>query len=388
MAARRVLVTGARAAAALDLARDFDAAGWEVHLADSRHVRTARWSRVPARHHRYPAPRAQGSAFRQRIAELVERHGIELVVPVCEEVFHLAAPSLHRTLNDRLFAPDIATLRTLHDKLSFAHACRQWGLPVPESHPIDGTDALGRFAAISHEWVFKPRFSRFGDRALVAPEPRALHRIEPTQQIGWMAQRYVRGEEACFHAIAHRGRLVAFAAYRSDWRLGGGASYAFEPLPQKRSGTLRAIADAIANQTELHGQFACDVIFDELGAPFLLECNPRATSGVHLLAGDGDLARSIGDAIAMPDRPHRMAYLAPAMWLFGLPRSFRGAQFASWRTVLAEGHDAISRPGDRVPIAGALADAAGFFLTGLRHNVSTNEATTFDIEWNGEDMDR
>ncbi len=388
MASRRVLITGARAAAALDLARDFDAAGWEVHLADSTRVRMARWSRLSARHHRYPPPRTQGDAFRRRIAELVAHHDIELVVPVCEEVFHLAAPSLHRVLGDRLFAPDMATLRTMHDKLSFAHACQRWGLPVPESHPFEGADAHARFVAVSAEWVFKPRFSRFGERALVAPTSHALRAIDPVARGGWLAQRYVNGEEACFHAIAHRGTLVAFSAYRSDWRLGGGASYAFEPLSQRRSDTLRAIADAITCRTAWHGQFACDVMFEGESAPFLLECNPRATSGVHLLAGDGSLARSIGDGIAMPDRPHRTAYLAPAMWLFGLPRALRDGQFAKWRALLAEGSDTISRPGDRLPIAGALADAAAFFRTGLRHNISTNGAATFDIEWNGENLDR
>jgi len=34
-----------------------------------------------------------------------------------------------------------------------------------------------------------------------------------------------------------------------------------------------------------------------------------------------------------------------------------------------------------------LIDATGFFLHSLRHNISTNAATTFDIEWNGEEMD-
>lgn len=385
---RRVLITGARAAAALDLARDFHAAGWQVHLADSRAVRMARWSRLPVRHHLYPPPRTQQAAFRQSIAELVAQHEIELVVPVCEEVFHLAAPTLHAVLGDRLFAPDLATLRSLHDKLAFARACQRWELPVPDSHPIADAKALARFAATSSDWVFKPRFSRFGDRALIAPDARALRRIDPAVPGGWMAQRRISGDEVCFHAVAYRGALVAFAAYRSEWRLGGGASYAFEPSVEGHARSLHAIAETLADSAKLHGQFACDVMFDAAGAPFLLECNPRATSGVHLLAGEGGLARTIGDGVVLPGASHRTACLGPAMWLFGLPRALRGGKVAEWRRLVVDGRDAISRPGDRAPIAGALADFAGFFLTGIRHNVSTNGATTFDIEWNGEDLER
>lgn len=384
---RHVLITGARAAAALDLARDFHAAGWKVHLADSRQVRMARWSRLSARHHRYPPPRQQGEAFRTKIMELVKQHDIALVVPTCEEVFHLAEPSLREWLGKRLFTPSLTTLRCLHDKLAFAHACLDWGVPVPESHGVIDADALAHFKPTSREWVFKPCFSRFGVRALVGPSAAELEQIVPSQEQPWLAQRRIMGEEACLHAVAHGGRLVAFASYRSDWRLEGGASYAFEPLPEAQSELLSAMAETLAVSAGIHGQFACDVMFDEAGQPYLIECNPRATSGVHLLVGQGDLARAIGDGTPMTAQAQAATYLAPAMIMFGLPSALRHGRLGQWRSLVARGSDAISRPGDRLPIAGAIADAGAFFLTGLRQRISTNAATTFDIEWNGEEQD-
>jgi hypothetical protein len=386
--ARRVLITGSRAAAALDLARDFAADGWEPHLADSVTSRMARWSKLAASHHRYPPPKQQGAAFRARICELVDQHRFDLVVPTCEEVFRLAAPSLHVRLGERLFAPALPTLRRLHDKFAFVEACRDWGLPAPESHLIEKGADLAPFASTSPHWVFKPRFSRFGDKAVIGPDRRSLEAIRPNAQTPWLAQRRVIGEEACFHAVAHRGTLVAFAAYGSQWRLRGGARYAFEPLPHAGVTMMRALAEQLARRGGLHGQFACDVMVDAAGAPFLLECNPRATSGVHLLAGGGQLARAIHAGVPAPDAPFQTAYLVPAMLLLGLPRALRRSDLAGWRACLAAGRDAISRPGDRAPLAGAVADAAAFFLGGLRHNISTNAATTRDIEWNGEELDR
>ena len=385
---RRVLITGARAAAALDLARDFAAAGWTVHLADCVKVRMARWSRVSASHHLYPAPRQDGASFRAWTARFVSDNEIDLIVPTCEEVFHLAAPSLHKQLGGKLFAPDLATLRSLHDKLAFARSCSEWGLDVPESHSIADAAALAPFMGSSREWVFKPRFSRFGDKALIAPPSGAVARIDPNADAPWLAQRYIDGEEACFHAVAHRGRLIAYTAYRSDWCLGGGARYAFEPTESRHYDALRAIAEKLAKSAGIHGQFACDVMLSSDGKYYLLECNPPATSGVHLLVGNGDLAKAIEDGRPMPQRASRAAYLAPAMALFGLPLALRDNRFAEWKALLTTGHDAISRPGDRAPIFGAVADAAGFFLTGLKHGISTNAATTFDIEWNGEELDR
>ncbi len=386
--ARRVLITGARAAAALDLARDFVAAEWEVHLADSRLVRMARWSKLPVRHHRYPPPREAREAFRTRIAAIVAEEAIDLIVPTCEEVFHLAAPALRAQLGGRLFAPDLATLRQLHDKFAFARACEAWGLPVPESHLLTSAADIAPFAAQASGWVFKPCFTRFGNATLIGPSPKALARVAPSPEVPWIAQRRVEGSEACFYAVAHNGALTAFAAHRSGWRLAGGASYAFEPLGGASAEALREIAAELASRAGIHGQFACDAIFDAAGQPFLIECNPRATSGVHLLSGNGALARAIGDGARAPTQSDRAAFLGPAMLVYGLPLALRQAQLGEWVRLLVAGREVIGRPGDRLPILGALVDAAAFHREGRRHSISTTAATTRDIAWNGEDLDR
>ncbi|WP_181443610.1 hypothetical protein [Porphyrobacter sp. YT40] len=385
--ARSVLITGARAVAALDLARDFVAAGWQVHLADSCVSRMARWSRLAAEHHLYPPPRQEGEAFRRAIATLVGEKNIDLVVPTCEEVFHLAAPSLRRALGARLFAPDLATLRQLHDKFAFARACDGWGLPAPESHLLESPADVARFAGEASEWVFKPCFTRFGDAALVDPAPQALAQVTPTPAAPWLAQRRIFGREAAFYAVAHHGALTAFAAYASEWRLGGGASYAFEPLDAGDAAALHDLAARLSSSAGLHGQFACDVMIDAQGCPFLIECNPRATSGVHLLTGSGTLARAIGEGVPTPPQSHAPAYLGPAMVVYGLPQAFRERRLRPWWHLLATGREAISRPGDRWPLAGALADAAGFFREGRRHSITTTAAATRDIAWNGEELD-
>ncbi len=385
--AERVLITGARAAAALDLARDFAAAGWDVHLADCAATRMARWSSIPAKVHRYASPVYDRAGFRADILRLIASITPVHVIPVCEEVFHLAAPPLENAMAGRLFAPPLPVLRRLHDKHAFAEACRKWGLPVPEFELLANREDLRRFAAQSADWVFKPPFSRFGESALVGPSAERLARCSPSQECPLLAQRRIRGEEACFYAAAHDGELVAFCAYHSRWRFGGGASFAFTPLDHERAELLRALARRLASSCEITGQFACDAIFDADGAPWLIECNPRATSGVHLLTGSGDLARAIALGIPMPAN-HTPAprHLAPAMAVFGLPLALRTGRVAEWRSAMRDGTDAISRSEDRRPLAGALLDGAAFAFQGFRHGISTTAATTRDIAWNGEDL--
>lgn len=393
--AKRVLITGARSAAALEIARDFAAAGWHVHLADSVPARISRWSAVPAQHHSYPPPRSQGNAFRKAIAELTRAYDFDLIVPTCEEVFHLAQPGLRQIMDAKLFAPPIEQLTILHDKLAFADHCEAEGLPVPESRAIETADDIKTLAPEARDWVVKSRFGRFGERTMIAPDPSELADImagPPGKWPGkwpgiWMAQRLTRGDEVCLHLAAYQGKLVHFAAYTSRWRLSGGACYAFEPLDPGRTEMLRELALQLVEAGGLHGQFGYDVIITPGGDPYLIECNPRATSGVHLMAGGGQLARAIADGIPARSEVSKPAYLGPAMLFFGLGRAVTTGQIREWASTLAAGTDAISRPGDRLPFFGAVIDTARFALVAVRRGISVNAATTYDIEWNGEDFE-
>lgn len=364
----RVLITGARAAVAIDLARDFHRAGYEVHLADSTTARIARWSRAPAAVHRYAPPRTEPARFAAGIAAL----DAALIVPTCEEVFHLA----RLPLGGRLFAPPLPLLRRLHAKHEFAALASGLGLPVPETRLLTPD-----FAEDSRAWVFKPAYSRFGARALIGPA--SLDGLDPDGL--WVAQRRVVGREISFYAVAHQGALAAFAAYASSWRLSGGASFAFAPLEAPLAGRIAEVAAALAAGTGLTGQFACDLIVDEAGDPWLIECNPRATSGLHMLTCTGALARAIvsgGDRLSATGGPRHML---PAMLTYGLRQALAERRFGEWRQALRAGTDVIGAPGDRRPALGAVLDTLGFMAAARRAGISVTEATTADIEWNGEE---
>lgn|SRR5215217_104460 len=379
----RVLVTGARAAAALDIARDFARAGYEVHMADCATARIARSSNAPARIHRYPSPVRDPAGFRERVVALVNELDPVLVVPSCEEVFHLAA----LPLGERLFQPPAAMLRRLHDKALFAELCGVSGLPAPETHRLDTPADLEAFRTQSRDWVFKARYSRFGKGTLVGPSADALSRIAPSPGRGWIAQRRIEGREVSFYAVARGGQVTAFAAYGSAWRLAGGASLTFDLLEPALSEAILDLATTLAKAADLTGQFACDLIVDQDGKPWLIECNPRATSGVHLLSGDGLLARAMlhGGETPLLARPGAR-HLLPAFLTFGLGLALRSGRLPAWLRQLRDGADVAGRPGDRGPMLGAVTDGIGFMLTGASLGVSATAATTIDIEWNGEDL--
>jgi hypothetical protein len=382
--AERVLVTGARAVAALDIARSLRAAGFEPHLADCARARLARWSNTAGPVHRYASPVERPAAFAADLRALIARLEPAWIVPACEEVFHLsalAAAAAAEGWSDRLLAPTPDTLATLHAKDQFAALCGRLSLPVPETRTVTDAAALTAAVAAMGDVVVKPVWSRFGAGALIAPTVSALGRIRPTPEQPWVVQRRILGEEVSVYAVCHAGRVTAFTAYASDWRLPGGAAYAFHPPPAATAAALRLIADRLAAEVGT-GQIACDAILDAAGQPWLIECNPRATSGVHLFGRSAAFGQAlVGRGEAYPD--DRPRHIGPLLWRYGLPQG----RLDDWRRQRREGLDALTLPGDRAPLAGALLDTLGFSMRALRRNQSLTQAMTADIEWNGEPLD-
>lgn len=377
----RVLITGARAPAALDLARTFSAAGFEVHMADCAPSRMSSFSRVVRQMHRFPSPRAGFGGFAAAMAKLISYVDPAIVIPTCEEVFYLAALE-----HERVFAPDLPTLRRLHSKYLFAREAAALGLAVPETTLVDSAAGLEAFLGNAKDLVLKPEFSRFGARTLVGPSRDDFRAACSFDAGAWVAQRRVRGAEASFYAVSNGSRLVAFSSYNSPWKFRGGAGYAFETLAQAAHKQLLSIAETLAAKIVPRGQFACDVMIDADGTPWLLECNPRATSGIHLFdrspaLADAMLGRREGPVLTQDGRAK---HIGPALWTFGLPTALMQGRIREWIRRRRESADVISAPRDAAPVVGAMIDAARLNLIGIRRGISITRASTLDIEWNGE----
>ena len=377
----RVLVTGARAAVALDIARSLKAAGYEPHLADCSPARLARWSNSAGPVHRHASPVERPADFAADMRGLIDRLDPVAIIPTCEEVFHVTALAEADGWASRVVAPPSAVLAELHAKDAFIALCGRLGLPAPETRTATDNGMLRDAAEAMGEVVLKPVWSRFGVRTLTRPGGAALTALRPTRDYPWVVQQRLQGRDASFHALCQDGRVVAFAAYGSEWRAPGGAACAFRALDPTMAEQLRTMAETLAGVVG-RGQFACDVIIDAAEQPWLIECNPRATSGIHLFgraAAFGHALMGRGEATPIVDGCH----LAPALWRYGLPDALNRGRLAEWWRERSEGRDVLSAPGDPLPPLGALVDAAVFGLRARRDGVSLAQAMTADIEWNG-----
>ena len=377
-----VLILGGRAPVALDHARRFERQGWKVYLADSIPCRLSGWSRSVAATLPVASPRYAPMAFVADIRAAISTHGVDLIVPTCEEVFYLSRYRDLLPANVRVVADDFDTLRILHSKWHFIEAAQDCGVRVPASSRVASL-AEARAWAGAEPLVLKPEYSRFGVHVRLYPEGLPMHAPDLGAAGAWVAQRYHAGFELCSYGIADGGRLLAHAVYRPSYRIQRSSSYYFDPYPSDK---IRSFVSAFVRKMNFSGQISFDWIQDEEGEVTVIECNPRATSGLHLFSEYDALPAALaGDARECLEPSYTQpAMIAGLMLSAGLYQATTHSALRRWWHDYRRARDVITRPGDRSPLAGALLDLCSYSRLAIQQGCNLREAATRDIEWDGE----
>jgi hypothetical protein len=367
-----VLITGGRAPAALDLARKFSRSGARVVVAESVSAQLCGHSRAVARVYRVPPPNREPDAFAESLADIVKRENVDLVVPTCEEIFYVSR-GLDR-LPCTVLAPPLDVLRQLHSKWDFIQLARTLALPVPETRLIS---SAADFSDMPRPFVLKPVFSRFGTQVhLVTADP-------PTVDLSrqWVAQELLVGQQICTYSVAADGQLLAHAAYATEFTAGPGACIAFEPVENPE---IDSWVRTFVKGTGANGQLAFDFIVNEAGEALPLECNPRATSGVHLLDDRlTDVMLGVVSAEVLRPVPEARAMISMAMLSFGLASVRSRAGLRRWFSVFRTSADVIAVAGDRRPFWSQFAVLGHNLWQSVRTRRSPIECSTSDIAWDG-----
>jgi predicted ATP-grasp superfamily ATP-dependent carboligase len=383
---RTILLTGGRAPATLDLARIFRSAGHRVIVAESLAWPITRGSRAVYRHYRVPPPRQAPGPFVSALLDIVRAECVDMIVPTCEEVFHLAQMAGLLRPHTKVFVAPFNQLRRLHSKFEFMEVVRKAGLPVPETSRVTSlAEAIEAVRRSPGELVLKPEFSRFATEVIVKPrDPDAIGRLAISVERPWVVQRFVTGEQVCSYGVAHEGRLTAHTAYRVDYTAGLASSIRFVVDDDPR---LEAWVSRFVAAEGYTGQMAFDFVVASGGTVMPLECNPRATSGIHLFADQPELAGTFLDARGprLHAHPRRPRMLAIPMLVYGLPQSMRRGRTSQFIRDFVSSQDAVFRLLDPLPTL-VQAMAVGELAMLARHyHRNLLAASTADIEYNGED---
>ncbi len=333
-------------------------------MADSLHFTIARWSAAVTKYYYLPPPKFDIGAFVLKIQQIIAAEQITYFIPTCEEAIYVA---FHKEkFKCKVWTSDMQTIIDLHNKYNFYQRFNSL-LPIPPTQLLSDFTDWGQ----SDAYVFKRVYSRFATSAIIGKlvKESSFAKEEGTK---WLAQKYIGGTEICVYSIWDNGILKAYATYHPLYRAGKGAGIFFEPVINE---TAYNLVRNFGNTIKYTGQLCFDVIIDKEGRPWFIECNPRGTSGAHLI--HNDLALCFLEEAKVTVKSDATFSIKYAMAIFH-PLAFFSRKVRSSK-------DVIYSKRDRKPFflqALSLLEIAYIKFTKGR---TWLQATTSDIEWNGDE---
>lgn len=293
------LLTLGRLPKALDIARALHAAGVRVLIAEPFRRHLSAVSRAVERSVVVTAPAVDDRRYLAELAELVTTEQVDLVIPVSEEIVHVSALHGRLPASCRLLSMPQHAVLEVHHKARFVDTCRAAGVAAPETYPAMSPEA-GEFAA-RHDYIVKPVSSCSGRGVRFLSRGESIPAVDEPS----IVQRRVHGALVSSFSIARRGEVRLTVLYRGAV-MQGTVAVCFERIdipPAVESWIRRFVA-----HTMWDGFISFDLIIDEQGVVHGIECNPRATSGLHFVDPAGLASALLDPWAAEPPRlrPERL----------------------------------------------------------------------------------
>jgi hypothetical protein len=372
--ASTVLLTLGRLPVALSLARAFAARGCRVVVADPFRWHIARPSRAVHRCIRVASPNTDPDTYQQQMLQLIDEESVDLVVPVSEEVQHVAALRASLPGHVRVLGPTETQCRELQDKVAFVQRAEALGLAAPETALANTAAAQAiadRVATIS-----KPLQGCSGLGLAHYPAGCKL----PNLPEGTLVQRAINGPTWSTLTLLDRGREVGTALYRGR-TFSHTVSVCFESLAQTDA-VRRWVEDFIA-ALDFSGFVGLDLMIDENGEPVGIECNPRPTSGLHFFDPE-QLADALLDET--PDRRVTIDVGARKQWAYStLTEAWAAALRGQFRTggkiirEMLNARDVVWSSADPLPFLLMTPLSLEILWPAMRQGISVGEACQRDI---------
>lgn len=295
----RILILDANQRSALAATRSLGARGLAVVTADSTGSSLAGASRHAALHVVYPNPHAEPEAFVATLQTLIERHRIDVLLPMTDVTTALVLNQRARLYGVRIPCPELSAYEQLSDKGRLAALATELDVKTPATVAVSDAAALDEVhQKLTFPAVLKPARSRnwIGGRCVTAPvqyvhslaELRAaIERASRVAPIPWLIQEYVPGQGQGVFSLFDHGRPHSFFSHRRlrEKPPSGGVSVLSEsvPLPPQ----MVAAAQRILSHVGWHGVAMVEFKVTPDGTPYLIEVNGRFWGSLQLAIDAG-----------------------------------------------------------------------------------------------------
>jgi hypothetical protein len=376
-------VTSSRMPFALDAIRKLGERGHEVFASDCYDASPGSHSRYIAGHAVTCSPSDDPEGFVADVERIATENEIEVILPMFEEVFYLAAQHERLSAATKLYAPPFRTLAQVHDKGTFQELCDRLEIRTPHTVLAHSQEELREAIDRFPRYFARAAFSRGGVGLLTNTGPLAGHlepeECHPTEANPWLVQEFVDGPMHCTYSALHAGKVASHMSYRAprQWEHSTGIQF----LSVDPSDTLPTV-EQLGSDLEWDGQMSLDFIETDDGL-VMIECNPRPTDGVLLMTAE-ELERGLlqpeEEVLLVPEDREEQLDFAVFAQIFRQPLREAPKSIHD----LAEIHGTDRGWRDAMPKLYSFLALARFERLGLRERKQLFVAMSDGITWDGQ----
>lgn len=374
-----ILLSTARSYITLDLARNLKNAGHRVIVADTTWLDVTNFSNCIDKHYTYPSPRFNPEGFIERLIEIIQTEQIDLYIPIWEEIY-VVAEHLHR-LPCKVFCSSFASTIRLHNKWNYIQRLKELGIAIPRTYLITNEQEL----------LALPRDTTYAVKACYSRASQNLYKLKPEDPLPpltfepgnpWIAQEWIEGVKHCSYSLCHGGKVRAHSTYPVGYSIDNNSCLVFTAVDHP------AIEKWVSHFVELEnwtGHLSFDFIQGEDGTLYTIECNPRATSGLHLFPFDQPLDQAFfGTSTSLIKPPVGYSQqILMGMLLYGWRSLKTRAEWKHFLYTLLNTPDIVFLRTDQKPFFAMPIVMANYLYWMCKYRIGLIPAYTYDIDWNG-----
>lgn len=281
----RILISGWRSYVALELIRLLQS--HEVYVVDSQSKYISQKSNYIKKYFTSSKPVWCFKRFKKDILMIIKDYNIDVLIPTSEEIFYLSffKEEIEASCCKFLWE-DFITLRELHSKYDIMSKCQWMGITIPKTVRFYSKKKLESYITSKNikNYVIKPEFSRFASQVVSNKFwKKTIQDINiDLKYNSYICQEYIDGLDVSSYSIFNKWNLGSHVSYMSQNSYKNGASIVFKTYKNK---SILDFLTQFWKTTWFHGQIAFDFKVGDKEV-ILLECNPRATNGIHLFRED------------------------------------------------------------------------------------------------------
>ena len=375
---KKILITAGRSPITLELARQLNAQGHQIIVADNGKYYISRFSNYIQKGYTLPNPRFHSKQFLQSLKNLINKEKIDYYIPIFEEGFYVAANINMFDSTCKIFLDDFGKLINLHNKWSFNQLLKQHGFLYPKTKLLTNLAELENL--IDSGYILKKAYTHAAQDIVYLDTKKDIKKITINEKNPWIIQEYIEGKKYCSYSICHAGKVNAFSLYPVQYSIDKSSCIYYESIEDE---AIFNWVTELIQKINYTGQIGFDFIKTAEGKLYAIECNPRATAGAHLFNPKEcvDQAFFNQNTQLIQSKPGTKKMIGIAMLLYGWRTTKALVSSKSFLKTFSSSSDVIYKKHDIKPYFVQFIICTSYWFKAKQKKIRLTAAFYYDLVW-------